>query len=112
MDPAASATLSTKPISGGGLLFHRHGTPLSRSAVAYFYADILTAVMRPLKSIRSVTPDTSLMSALEAMAHDDLNQLPVILDGRLAGVLSLSEVVAYLQTREELQNPKGSFRAA
>jgi len=72
----------------------------------------LSAVMRPLKSILSVTPDTSLISALEAMAHDDLNQLPVILDGRLAGVLSRSEVVAYLQTSEELQNPTGSSRAA
>jgi hypothetical protein len=46
------------------------------------------------------------------MAHDDLNQLPVILDGRLTGVLSQSEVVAYLQTREELQKPKGGDRAA
>ena len=72
----------------------------------------LSAVMRPLKSVRSVTPDTSLISALEEMARDDLNQLPVILDGRLAGVLSRSDVVAYLQTREELQNPTRRSRAA
>jgi hypothetical protein len=41
MNPAASATLSTKPISGGGLLLHRHCIPLSRPAVAYFRADVL-----------------------------------------------------------------------
>jgi hypothetical protein len=46
MNPAASATLSTKPISGGGLLLHRHCIPLSRPAVAYFRADVLKYIER------------------------------------------------------------------
>jgi Zn-dependent protease/predicted transcriptional regulator len=63
----------------------------------------LEDVMRPLKSMRTVTPDTPLASALEVMARDDFNQLPVISNGHLEGVLSRAEVLNYLQTRAELQ---------
>jgi Zn-dependent protease/predicted transcriptional regulator len=63
----------------------------------------LEAVMRSLKSIRTVAPDSSLASALEVMARDDFNQLPVISNGRLEGVLSRAEILSYLQTRAELR---------
>jgi Zn-dependent protease/predicted transcriptional regulator len=63
----------------------------------------LDDVMRPLNSMRTVTPDASLASALEVMARDDFNQLPVISNGRLEGILSRAEVLSYLQTRAELQ---------
>jgi Zn-dependent protease/CBS domain-containing protein len=63
----------------------------------------LDDVMRPLKSIRTVTPDSSLTSALEVMARDNFNQLPVISNGHLEGVLSRAEILSYLQTRAELQ---------
>ena len=63
----------------------------------------LNHVMRPLKSMRTVTPDSSLASALEVMARGDFNQLPVTSNGRLEGVLSRAEILSYLQTRAELQ---------
>jgi Zn-dependent protease/CBS domain-containing protein len=63
----------------------------------------LDGVMRPLKSLRTVTPDSSLTSALEVMARDDFNQLPVLSNGHLEGVLSRAEILSYLQTRAELQ---------
>ncbi len=59
--------------------------------------------MRPLNSMRTVTPDASLASALEVMARDDFNQLPVISNGHLEGVLSRAEILRYLQTRAELK---------
>ncbi len=61
----------------------------------------LDKVMRPLATLRTLPPDASLMSALEAMGREDLNQLPIVSDGRLEGVLSRSEILAYLQTRSE-----------
>ena len=52
-----------------------------------------------------MTPDASLTSALESMSRYDLNQLPVISNGHLEGVLSRAEVLTYLQTHAELQAP-------
>jgi predicted transcriptional regulator len=60
-------------------------------------------IMRPLEEMRSVSPGVSLVSALELMTRDDLNQLPVISNGHLEGVLSRAQVLSYLQTRAELQ---------
>ena len=42
-------------------------------------------IMRPLEDLQSVTPDTSLTNALEAMGRYDLNQLPVVANGQLEG---------------------------
>ena len=57
----------------------------------------------PPGGLRSVTPDTSLTSALESMSRYDLNQLPVVSNNHLEGVLSRSDVLSYLQTHAELQ---------
>jgi CBS domain-containing protein len=59
--------------------------------------------MRPIEDVRTVAPDASLTSALESMTRDDLNQLPVVSNGRLEGVLSRAQVLSYIQTRAELQ---------
>jgi predicted transcriptional regulator len=37
------------------------------------------------------------------MVRDDVNQLPVISNGKLAGVISRGNVLQFLQTREELK---------
>jgi Zn-dependent protease len=60
-------------------------------------------IMRPLEEVRSVAPETPLKSALESMTRDDLNQLPVVSNGRLEGVLSRAEIISYLQTHAELR---------
>ena len=58
-------------------------------------------VMRPLAQLRAVAPETPLASALRTMGRDDLNQLPVMVDGRLEGVVSRAHVFTYLQTHAE-----------
>jgi Zn-dependent protease/predicted transcriptional regulator len=60
-------------------------------------------VMRPLEEMRSISPADTLASALELMSKNDLNQLPVVSNGHLEGVLSRAHVLRYLQTRAELQ---------
>ena len=60
-------------------------------------------IMRPLKDLRSVSPDTSLTSALESMSRYDLNQLPVVSSSHLEGVLSRAQILSYLQTHAELR---------
>ena len=60
------------------------------------------AVMRPLNRLHTVTPDTTVVDALQAMGREDLNQLPVVSNGRMEGMLSRSRIVQVLQTRAEL----------
>ncbi len=66
----------------------------------------LDDIMRPLQDLHSVTPETPLGSALESMGRYDLNQLPVVSNDHLEGVLSRAEVLAYLQTHAELRSNK------
>ena len=60
-------------------------------------------VMRPLTSLHTVAPETSVTKALEVMGREDLNQLPVLRDGRLKGIISRSHILRLLRTRVELQ---------
>ncbi len=60
-------------------------------------------VMRPFGNLHSVTPSTSLNEALERMGREDVNQLPVVSNRKLAGVISRGHIVRLLQTRAELQ---------
>lgn len=59
-------------------------------------------VMRPLDSVRTVRTDTPITEALELMASHDLNQLPVIANGSLAGVISRAHLLQLIQTRAQL----------
>jgi predicted transcriptional regulator len=60
-------------------------------------------VMRPIGDVHSVAPDAPLQSALESMSRDDLNELPVVSNGHLEGVLSRAQIISYLQTNAELR---------
>ena len=59
--------------------------------------------MRPLNQVHAVAPNTPVSEALEVMAREDLNQLAVIREGQLAGVISRGNVLQLLRTRAELQ---------
>ena len=59
-------------------------------------------VMRPLDRTHTVGPNTPVTEALEVMASQDLNQLPVISDGALVGLISRSHILQLIQTRAEL----------
>lgn len=50
----------------------------------------------------AVDENESLNAALRAMAQKDLNQVPVMGDGQMVGLLSRADVIRYLQTRREL----------
>ena len=63
----------------------------------------LAEVMRPLKNLHTVGPGTSVTKALEVMGREDLNQLPVVRNGHLEGIISRSHIVRLLQTRAEFR---------
>jgi predicted transcriptional regulator len=53
--------------------------------------------MRPLKDLHVITPDMQVLDALKLMAGNDVNQLPVVANGTLQGVVSRSHLLQLLQ---------------
>jgi Zn-dependent protease/predicted transcriptional regulator len=63
----------------------------------------VSQAMRSLDTLHPVRPDVSAGDALALMARENLNQLPVISDGHLEGVVTRSYLVQLLQVRRDLQ---------
>lgn len=59
-------------------------------------------VMRPLKNLYTVTPETSAIEAFEMIGRKGINQLPVVKDGKLMGIITREQIINYLFTRKEL----------
>jgi Zn-dependent protease len=60
------------------------------------------AMMRPVSQLRTIAPDTPAIQALEIMSREDINQLPVLSDGRLEGLFSRRHILDFLQNHAEL----------
>ena len=59
--------------------------------------------MRPLAQLQVVSPDAPVVQALETMARENINQLPVTSNGHLEGVLSRAHLLEILRTRSQLK---------
>jgi Zn-dependent protease len=57
--------------------------------------------MIPATKMNWVQPDTDLWDAVEKMDRDGVNQLPVMLDGQIQGVLSREDVIGFLHSVRE-----------
>jgi Zn-dependent protease/predicted transcriptional regulator len=60
-------------------------------------------MMRPLDQLRTVAPATPVSDALKVMAREDINQLPVVVDGRLQGIVTRGHILQLLQSQAELK---------
>jgi CBS domain-containing protein len=69
-------------------------------------------VMRDADRIHLVSPETSALEALETMAREDVNQLPVVSDGRVAGIVTRGKILSVLRLRTELAGRNDLPRAA
>lgn len=58
--------------------------------------------MIPLDRLHAVSPTQNLNDVLSLMGNHDVNQLPVVEDGRVAGVLSRDAVIRYIQVHRSL----------
>lgn len=59
-------------------------------------------VMLTLEKFKRISPDAELWSALEQMDRDGVNQLPVMTNGQVLGMLSREDVITFLRTLQEL----------
>ncbi|HKZ02988.1 MAG TPA: site-2 protease family protein [Pyrinomonadaceae bacterium] len=82
-----------------GLITSHEVKEIERTKWPYTTVD---EVMRPLDQLHTIAANTPLAEALERMGREDVNQLPVMEDGRVAGVISRSHILQVLQTRADL----------
>jgi Zn-dependent protease/predicted transcriptional regulator len=59
-------------------------------------------VMIPIDRLRTVRPDTPMTEALEMIGRADVNQLPVMSNGRLEGMVSRNRALQFLVTSSAL----------
>jgi predicted transcriptional regulator len=64
--------------------------------------------MTPLERLHAVASQQSLNEVLPLMVGQDVNQVPVVEDGRLVGVLSREDIVRFLEIRRGLGLERGS----
>jgi len=62
----------------------------------------VSRVMIPLNRLHVVSPQQSLNDVLPLMVSRDVNQLPVMQDGRVVGVLSRDAIMRYLEIKRSL----------
>jgi Zn-dependent protease/CBS domain-containing protein len=62
----------------------------------------VSQVMVPVARLHVVAPEQSLNDVLPLMAGGDVNQLPVVQNGALVGILSRDAIVRYLEVRRGL----------
>lgn len=92
LDSAASGQVQQQTLHDL-LSGHRVSQAMTRN-----YTMIPAAVQMP-----QVQPETDLWSALEQMDKDGVNQLPVMVNGTLLGILSRESVISFLRTLQEIK---------
>jgi Zn-dependent protease len=69
-------------------------------------------VMRRAEKIHFISPNVPALEALETMGREDVHQLPVMSDGRIAGIVTRAHILQVLRSRSELASFTGRPRAA
>lgn len=63
-------------------------------------------VMRLLDQVTTATPAQPLLEVLHVMGTQNINQVPVVEDGRLVGLVSREEIIRYLQVHQSVGDEK------
>jgi CBS domain-containing protein len=67
------------------------------------WSDLTVAdVMSPFSQLSYVTPETTADRVLTLMGNEEVNQLPVVSDGRLLGIITREHIIRFLTTQREL----------
>lgn len=61
----------------------------------------VSTIMTPVP-LKTLAPEADLNAGLKLLAEGELNQVPVVQDGRLLGLLSRADILRFLQLRDEL----------
>jgi CBS domain-containing protein len=59
-------------------------------------------VMVPAQRLVTVQPNTPVVTAVHLMQEGDFNQLPVVAEGRMVGLITRNDILRFLQLRRSL----------
>jgi CBS domain-containing protein len=59
-------------------------------------------IMTPVDKLKMVHPDQNALSILEQMDESNINQTPVVSEGRIIGLITRDNLIRLLRTRSEL----------
>ncbi len=59
-------------------------------------------IMTPLDKLKTAYPDQDALSILEQMDESNINQMPVVSEGKVIGLITRGNLIRLLRTRSEL----------
>lgn len=59
-------------------------------------------IMTPVDKVKVAYPNQDALSILEQMDENDINQIPVVSEGRVIGLIARDNLIRFLRTRSEL----------
>jgi CBS domain-containing protein len=67
-------------------------------------------IMTPARDLESVSPDDGAFEALQKLARRDVDQLPVLENGELRGVIRRDTILKWVSLHAKSDGPEASFR--
>jgi CBS domain-containing protein len=58
--------------------------------------------MTPFANLKSVSPDEDLATVLKILTGQNINQLPVVKDGNIVGMIARDNLLSFISVRSEL----------
>jgi len=74
---------------------------IKKLAPAAWRTTTVSSVMTP-QPLKTITPGDDMKTAVRLMAENGLNQLPVVVEDRLVGMLNRADIIRYVQVHHEL----------
>lgn len=66
----------------------------------------VTNVMIPVQHLATARPPDPVLAAIHTMQEGDFNQLPVVADGQMVGLITRNDILRFLRLRESLHLPQ------
>jgi len=62
----------------------------------------VTDVMTPYSKVKSVTPEEDLFNVLRILTEENINQVLVVKDGKVVGIIARDNLLSFINIRSEL----------
>jgi Zn-dependent protease/CBS domain-containing protein len=64
---------------------------------------LVSQAMTPLDKVKSVLPNEDLSSVLQVMTQNNINQIPVIFENKVVGMITRENIINFINVRTELK---------
>ena len=65
---------------------------------------LVREAMTPFSQVKSVSPNEDLANILQILSENDINQVPVVWDNKVVGIVARDNLINFINTRDELQH--------